>query len=225
MVGFALSIYRGFKYGLLFYSAVLLLTAASSIPVTAQSEFTVESMSGSVTVRYGVSEEWEPVRPGTVLRPEDSIRTGKNSTVILTRGDGMRYWIPSETLLDGSDFRHINLNELLLLLAMEDMLSVPDRLEGDRPVSRTTVLHGESRNRDVAQSNTGGVEEIINQRMNGVRYLFDQNYTASAILKIRETLRLYPHGRYRVSAMMLVAGIARTVRSSRRSSEILPHRV
>jgi hypothetical protein len=206
MVGFALSIYRGYKNAINLRRAILFtLIVGIAIPAASQDGLTVESVSGTVSVRYGVAEEWEVAQLGMVVRPEDTIRTGRNGTLVLKHHDGTIYRIPSETMLDGSDFRSIDRNELLLLLAAEDMLSVPERSEEDRPVPQTTVLHGELRSSDTETSDDINSSETVGMRMNGATYLADQNYTGSAILKIRETLRLYPYGKYRVPAMLFAA--------------------
>jgi hypothetical protein len=206
MVGFVLSIYRGFKNAIYLRRAILLtFIAGVAIPAASQDGLTVESATGTVSVRYGVAEDWEVAQRGMVIRPEDTIRTGRNGTLVLKRNDGTMYRIPSETMLDGSDFRSIDRNELLLLLAAEDMLSVPERSEEERPVPQTTVLHGELRGSDTEETDVSTILETVGMRMNGAAYLANQKYTGSAILKVRETLRLYPYGSYRVPAMLFAA--------------------
>lgn len=198
MAGFALSMYRECKYAFLIVAIIALPLWATEGPIT------LERFEGDVQVRQGVAEKWSEIVPGLKLRPEDTIRTGRNAFAVLRRDDGVRYRIPPETIIDGADLRNIDREELLLLLALEDMLSVPDRINEDRPVSRTTVLHGSPRARmseDVIEADPTAAQF----RINGAKFLISQNYHGTAVLKIRETLRLFPGGEYRTGAMMIAA--------------------
>jgi hypothetical protein len=197
MAGYALWMYRGCKSALL--CALLLL----ALPVwPADGDLMIESVYGSVQIRHGVEENWVRAAGGMVLRPEDSIRTGSESRVVLRHDDGTVYRIPEETIVDGTDFREMDRDELLLRLAMEDMLSVPDRIDDEWPIPRTTVLHGSPRGRTGNGSFEADVA-LAEYRINGARYLIGQNYSGSAILKIRQTLRIYPEGEFRIGAMLL----------------------
>jgi len=196
MAGFVLSMYRECKIGVLLI-ALLAMPAFSSFY-----QLTIDSVEGEVFVRHGVKEEWVEAEAGATLRPEDSIKTGENSYAILRMNDDAIYRIPPEVIVDGADFRSMNREELLMRLAAEDMLSVPERMDDDRPVPRTTVLHGSPRAR--VDEDTGEVDLTMARfRINGARFLIDQDYRGAAVLKIRETLRLYPGGDYRVNAMMI----------------------
>lgn len=184
--------------------AVLLTVLIASFALASITTLTVERVDGEVQVRHGVEERWETVTAGITLRPEDTIKTGLNAAALLRRDDGSIYRVPAETVIDVSDFRGMDRDELLLRLAMEDMLSVPDRIDDDRPVPRTTVLHGSPRSR-VDEDAPAADLTLAKFRVNGARFLIEQNYRGTAVLKIRETLRLYPDGEYRIGAMMLAA--------------------
>jgi len=187
------------------YKIAVLLVVLIAFPAwSSDGQLTIEHIEGEVHVRHGVAEEWTEVSVGSILRPEDSIKTGRNAMAVLRRDDGTVYRVPAEAIVDGSDFRGMDRDELLLRLAMEDMLSVPDRIDEDRPVPRTTVLHGSPRRR--VDEDTAEVDLMSARfRINGARFLIDQDYRGTAVLKIRETLRLYPEGEYRIGAMMLAA--------------------
>jgi|GEM_PF-566666 len=198
MAGFVLSMYRECKI------AVLLIALITLSAWSADGQLTIDNFEGEVLVRHGVEEEWAEAVAGATLRPEDTIKTGEDAMVVLRLDDGAVYRIPSQTIVDGADFRSMDRDELLLRLATEDMLSVPERMDDDRPVPRTTVLHGSPRTR--VDEDTIDVDITTARfRINGAKFLIDQNYSGSAVLKIRETLRLYPDGDYRIDAMMLAA--------------------
>jgi hypothetical protein len=197
MAGFVLSMFQEYKI------AIVLIVLLAYPALSSDGQLTVQRIEGDVYVRHGVAEKWSEATPGSTLRPEDTIRTGRNASAILRRVDGTVYRIPPVTMVDVSDFRSMSREELLLRLAMEDMLSVPERIDDDRPLPRTTVLHGRSRER---ADDTADLDlTMARYRVNGARYLIEQDYRGSAVLKIRETLRLYPEGEYRIGAMMLAA--------------------
>jgi hypothetical protein len=205
MAGCALSIFRDYRNVAVKGAMLLVVLCVAAIQgIASERIVTVERLQGDVKVRYGIEEEWRSAVAGDTLRPEDTIRTGKDAFAVLQLHDGTRYSLPAEAMVDGTDFRTMDRQELLLRLAMEDMLSVPDRIDDDRPAPRTTVLHGSARGRSDNPGDRSGTQEA-RFRMNGARFLIEQDYTGTAVLKIRETLRLYPEGEYRPDALLLAA--------------------
>ncbi len=211
MAGYALSIYREcnvrkLRSGTFLLLFLLCLGSASEAGPDADRDLIVVRVTGEAWVRAGVAEEWNQLLPEMRVRPTDSIRTGRRTSVMVRVPNGEQYTIPAETQVDGSDFREFDRTELLLRLAMEDMLSVPDRPGGDRPLPHTTVLHGERRDGEGTAAD-GGVTESdrIRLRMNGAHFLAEQKFVGSALLKTRETLRLYPVGGYRPGALLFTA--------------------
>jgi hypothetical protein len=205
MAGCALWIFRDYRNGAGKGAMVFIVLCITAIQgIASERIVTVERLQGDVQVRYGIEEEWRSAVAGDTLRPEDTIRTGKDAFAVLRLHDGTRYRLPAEAMVDGTDFRTMNRQELLLRLAMEDMLSVPDRIDDDRPAPRTTVLHGSVRGRSDTPGRPGDTQDA-RFRLNGARFLIEQEYTGTAVLKLRETLRLYPEGDYRPDALLLAA--------------------
>jgi hypothetical protein len=169
-----------------FIGSVLLVCLA--VPALAN-DFTVKSVKGSVEVRRDVLEEWKPVRAGDILRPEDTMRTGKKSSAVLTAEKG-QITIPEMTMVDMADFRQMTQEEFLLKLAMENILAVPPRQNNGITIPQTTVLHGSNVGKAASESELG-VESGIMQ-LQGAKLLFDNSFYATSILKTKETLRLYP---------------------------------
>jgi hypothetical protein len=153
------------------------------------STYVVKAVKGMVEVRHGVSEEWRALKGGELLKPEDTMRTGKKSSATITL-DGKTLTIPEQTMVDLSDFRQMTQEEFLLKLAMENILAVPPRENGPMAIPRTTILHGSEVEREKA-SGMPNTEEGIMQ-LQGAKLLYDHAYYATSILKTKETLRLFP---------------------------------
>ncbi|MCI0707065.1 MAG: hypothetical protein L0Y80_06260 [Ignavibacteriae bacterium] len=177
----------------------------------------VKEVRGAVEVRRGVSEEWNILQAGEYLRPEDTIRTGKNSAArILVEGRQIR--IPAQTIVDVSDFRNIGLEEFLLRLAMENILSLPQREESSVSIvpaaeaaepleepelpetpQAPVMEENEPSGTEQAEANEGAM------LLQGAKLLYDNAFYATSILQTKETFRLYPALQFDINARMRVA--------------------
>src|SRR3989339_1497505 len=94
-----------------------------AIPVLAN-DFTVKTVRGTVEVRRGVNEEWKKLKAGDILKPEDTMRTGKSAAATI-ESVNKTLSVPELTMIDISDVRNLTQEEFLLKLAMENILAVP----------------------------------------------------------------------------------------------------
>lgn len=179
----------------------LLVLMVMAVPLWA-STYVVKSVKGTVEVRRGVSEEWKAVKAGEQLKPEDTMRTGKQSSATI-QFDGKQVTIPALTMVDMSDFRQMNQEEFLLKLAMENILAVPPRENGTMATPRTTILHGTDAGKENAD--TQQRIEMGLMQLQGAKLLYDNSFYATSILKTKETFRLYPGLQERVDARLRVA--------------------
>lgn len=179
----------------------LLILMVIAVPLVA-STAVVKSVRGTVEVRRGVSEEWRAIKAGDLLKPEDTMRTGKLSSATI-QVDGKQLTIPAQTMVDLSDFRQMSQEEFLLKLAMENILAVPPRDHDKLSIPRTTILHGTGAGRE----NTGGQQRIEMgiMQLQGAKFLYDNAFYATSILKTKETFRLYPDLQERIDARLRVA--------------------
>ena len=178
----------------------IMLLALLTVPLVA-SDFAVKEIKGTVDVRRGISEEWKALQAGDVLKPEDTIRTGKNSFLRVVV-DGKQVRVPERTMVDISDFRELTQEEFLLKLAMENILAVPPRENGFMAIPRTTVIHGTEAKEPMNEKVT--IEPGIMQ-LQGAKLLYDNMFYATSILKTKETLRLYPDLLTNIDARLRVA--------------------
>jgi len=173
-----------------------------AVPLIAGS-IVVRGIQGTVEVRKGVTEQWVTVAVGDLLKPEDTIRTGERSSVVLAVGTN-KVTIPDYTMVDLHDFRQMSREDLLLRLATQDILAVPDRTDDKTVIPSATILHGNRKGaRSASQTSEGKTGEML---IHGARVLQDYGYYATSVLRIRSTMTLYPEVKNDLDAMIALGG-------------------
>src|ERR1041385_8228909 len=181
--------------------AVLICLMAT---VALRADIKVISVKGDVQVRRGMSEQWQSLAKGDILKPEDSMKSGKKSTAVMQIDEGKKIVLPELAIIDCSDLKKLSQEELLLMLAMERVRSVPSRNARDEfSIPRTTTVHGENMN--VVESGLAGNSEIGLLQLNGTRVLHDQGFYATCVLKAKEVFRLNPDLMKLVNFRLVVA--------------------
>lgn len=172
-----------------------------AIPVLAN-DFTVKTVRGTVEVRRGVNEEWKKLKAGDILKPEDTMRTGKSAAATI-ESVNKTLSVPELTMIDISDVRNLTQEEFLLKLAMENILAVPEREENETILPSTTVLRGSNKEKEFG----GDVRplEVGTMQLQGARVLFDNAFFGTSILKTKETFRTYPELKSNYDARILTA--------------------
>lgn len=172
-----------------------------AIPVFA-SDFTVKSVKGVVEVRRGVNEEWKNLKAGDSLKPEDTMRTGKGATALI-QSVSKKLSVPELTMIDISDVRNLTQEEFLLKLAMENILSVPQRNNEETIIPSATVLRGSNMEKDALEA--ARPFDVGTMQLQGAKVLFDNAFFGTSILKTKETFRIYPELRLNYEARILTA--------------------
>lgn len=180
--------------------AFLILVLALS--VLSANTLTVRLINGTAEVRHGVSEEWKSVAVGDVLRPEDTIRTGERSSLVLMVGTS-RVTISEMTMVDMVDFRQMSREDFMLRLAMEDILAVPGRSDDKITLPSATVLHGsQNRNSNSIQTKFSPASTML---LRGAKLLFDYGYVATSVLRLKSSMALYPEMKSSIDALTTLA--------------------
>jgi hypothetical protein len=180
-------ILKGSDMKKIFAVTVLLLAFAAF----AAADVKISVVKGDVQVRRGVSEEWQTVAVGDVLKPEDSIRLGRKSSASIVTDDSRKLTIPEDVIIDVSDLRNLTQEELLLKLAMEDVRSVPEHSrDNDFEVPRTSTIHGANKGSTASVSATAPHPDVDMLELNGVKVLYTNGYYATSVLKAKEIFRL-----------------------------------
>jgi hypothetical protein len=156
----------------------------------------VQRLQGEVAVRHGVTEEWTNVVVGDVLRPDDSMKTGKKGTAVLTApvgstGSVKRITLPPEVIVDLSDVRELTQEELMLKLTMERVRASSYQWKSDElHIPNAAVVHGTDRSGGAPLADNDPQSGVL--QWNGARVLFDNGFYSTCALKAMELFRLYP---------------------------------
>ncbi len=173
-------------------------------------EITVQRVQGDVQVRQGVSEIWHQVAAGDVLKPDDTMKTGpKGSAVILVpvapaQKSSRRLTLPPEVMVDLSDVRELNQEELMLKLAMEKVRSSSYQpTNNDLKFPNAAVVHGTNKANGSGLTENEAAVGIL--QLNGTRVLYENGFYSTCALKALEVFRLFPSLGERFGDRLLVA--------------------
>lgn len=149
--------------------------------------FHVDKVQGTVKAQIGTNENWSSVADNQNLNTNSIVETGKNSLVILSR-DNSKFTLKSSSALQLSNIKKMSVNDLILALAMEDMLNAPKKKE--EATSKNTAVYGAQINgiKDpIVETDNFGIKKL-----NGAVQLAESGYKESAVVDARETYRKYP---------------------------------
>jgi len=156
----------------------------------------VQNTNGDVSVRHGVTEEWVRVAAGDVLKPNDTMRTGKDGTAsLMLRNDSTsasrRLSLPPMVIVDMSDIRVLTQEELMLKLTMEKVRSAPQQKKQDGlEISNAAVVHGTGGNsKGKTAENDPQIGSFL---LNGTKVLLENGFSATGVLRMMQVFRLFP---------------------------------
>ena len=177
-------------------TVLTVIAACCAMSVTAGT-IVVHKVQGDVSVRHGVTEVWSKVATGDVLRPDDTMKTGKRGSAVLVAtavtenmtGQKM-ISLPAEVMVDISDIRELSQEELMLKLTMEKVRSSSYQWKmEDLHIPEAAAMHGAERApASLRESDTA----MGTFQLNGARVLFDNGFFATCALKGMEVFRHYP---------------------------------
>ena len=147
--------------------------------------FTVEKVSGEVKYQNGSSETWSALKIGTTLKDDAVISTGRNSSVLL-KGSKVNFKLNESSAVSVSSIKKMNIDELLLALAMEDMMNAPKEIKKS---SDNTAVYGTKEGESTLQIIT---DDFGIKRLNGAVQLAENSLEESAVVAAKETYRKYP---------------------------------
>jgi len=176
-------------------TAFVLLCSVSLVTISLAGEIVVQKIQGEVSVRQGVTEVWNRIAAGDVLRPDDTMKTGvKGSAVLLVRGESgeaKRITLPQEVIVDLSDIRDLTQEELMLKLTMEKVRSSSYQWKNNElQIPRAAVVHGGNVTSPEGPAQNDPAVGVF--RLNGTRVLFENGFYSTCALKSMEVFRLYP---------------------------------
>ncbi len=164
----------------------LLLLLISVVVLNAQS-FKVEKINGTVKQLAAGEENWIEVRSGENINPTSMLMTEKNSSVRISNGNSL-FMLKESSAVLVSDIKKMTTEELLLALAMEDMLNAPRKK--DKSKSHDTAVYGTNENGK--KNNAFDNYDYGIKRLNGAKQLSENGFNESAVIAAKETYRKYP---------------------------------
>ncbi|QQS36099.1 MAG: hypothetical protein IPM56_17970 [Ignavibacteriales bacterium] len=164
----------------------LLLILLSIITLNAQS-FKVEKVSGTVKKLPAGEEKWIEVSSGETINSTSMLMTEKNSSVRISNSNSF-FMLKESSAVLVSDIKKMTTEELLLALAMEDMLNAPRKKEKSK--SHDTAVYGTNENGK--KNNTLENHDYGIKRLNGAKQLSENGFNESAVIAAKETYRKYP---------------------------------
>ena len=162
---------------------IILLVLAASL--TAQ-EYKAVNIKGNVKYQSGTSEEWFEVKEGTSISSDVFVSTGAKSSVKLIGTDNS-ILLNELSALPVSSIKNMSTDDLLLALAMEDMINAPKR--NSNGSSNNTATYGNKEDNKVVKPTT---DDFGIMRLNGAVQLANSGLKESAVIFAKETYRKYP---------------------------------
>ena len=180
----------------------ILVVLIISAGITFAQKCYVESVTGTAKAQIGSSEKWMEVGEGAELPPYSTISTSKNSSVVLVKGN-TKFTLKESAAVTVNHIKKMSTDDLLLALAMEDMMTAPRKK--DKNKSKSTQVYGDQNKND----KTPGVsnDEFGLMRLNGAKQLGDNGFKESAIVAAKETYRKYPETKKIISQRIYFANL------------------
>jgi len=178
--------------------SIVLVFAAS---MSAQ-QIQVNKVAGDVKYLSGTSEVWAKVKKGEALRTDGYISTGKNSSVHLNHS-GELITIGELSAVSISSIKKMTTDELLLALAMEDMINAPK--SNGKENSGNTAVYGEDESKN--KITKLGANDFGIKRLNGAMQLAENGLSESSVVFAKETYRKYPETKKVASYRIFFADI------------------
>ncbi len=162
----------------------------------AAGDIVIQKMQGEVSVRHGVTETWTKVAPGDVLRPDDTMKTGKKGSALIVvspaaAGAVKTVLLPGDVIVDMSDIRDLSQEELMLKLTMEKVRASSYQWKSDDlRIPSAAVVHGADKSTGANLSESDPATGVL--ELNGAHVLFENGFFATCALIGMEVFRLYP---------------------------------
>ena len=162
----------------------------------------VKNIKGDVKYQSSTSEVWTDVRNGETLQADGFISTGKNSSVQV-KNSGNTVTIGELSAVSISSIKKMTTDELLLALAMEDMINAPK--SNGKENSGNTAVYGEDESKN--KITELGANDFGIKRLNGAMQLAENGLIESSVIFAKETYRKYPETKQIASYRIFFADI------------------
>jgi len=148
--------------------------------------FTVESINGTASYQKGGAENWTRLEKGMTLENDATIVTDDNSSVEL-KGENTKFKFGESAAVTTSSIKKMNIDDLLLALAMEDMMNAPKKINKS---SDNTAVYGSKQGEE--NSPQLKADDFGIKKLNGAMQIAENGMEESAVVTAKETYRKYP---------------------------------
>jgi len=163
--------------------------------------FTVENVTGKASYQKSGEENWNQLKKGTVVENGATIVTDEKSTIKL-KGENILFNLGESSAVSISDIKKMDIDDLLLALAMEDIMNAPKKINKS---SDNTAVYGT----DEGKGNSPQLEpdDFGIKRLNGAMQIAGNGMEESAVVAAKETYRKYPNTKRLTSYRIYFADI------------------
>lgn len=150
-------------------------------------DYTVTKVNGDVNYLSGGNENWVELKKGETIERDAVISTGNNSSITL-KSNNLHFTLNESSAISVNSIKEMSTDELLLALAMEDMINAPKN-NGNGKSGNTAVYGTDESNHDDLNLFS---DEFGIKRLNGAIQLAESDMKESALVVAKETFRKYP---------------------------------
>lgn len=149
-------------------------------------KYEVTKVNGKVKALISGSDNWVDLKSGMQLSANSIIEVDNNSSVKIT-GEDISVTLTGSSALTLSSLKKMSTEELLLALAMENILSAPRKNNNNN--SQSTAVYGKNdfEKNPVVLNNEFGLK-----RLNGAKQLAENGLKESSVVAAKEVYRKYP---------------------------------
>ena len=180
---------------------IIILFFMMTVLILAQN-YKVVQVKGDVKFQTGTAEEWNQLKEGIELSANNFISTGEKSSVQL-KGIENSFTLGEMSAVSLGSIKSMSTDELLLALAMEDMINVP-KPNGKNNSSSTAAYGEEEKGEKQDETRTNNFSIM---RLNGAMQLAKSGMKESSIVFAKETYRKYPETKRNTSYRIFFADI------------------
>jgi hypothetical protein len=169
--------------------------------LTSAQTYKVEKLTGTVKI-LNSDDKLIQAKEGVTLPVNSILMVDENSSAKIS-GGGLDFILKGSSALPVSSIKQMTFDELLLALAMEDMISAPRKKENIN--GKSTAVYGNKEN---------GVNDKIvlegdfgTKRLNGAVQLAENGFKESSVITSKEIYRKYPETKRKVNYRIYFANI------------------
>ncbi len=165
-------------------------------------KYEVENIIGNVKFLSSSSNTWQSLKPKMSLNENTVVATDKSSSVKI-RYDVISFTLNESSAITLSSIKKISLDELILALAMENIMDTPKNKGIDK--SDNTAVYGNKITKDTQITLTSN--EFGLKRLNGAKQLAENGMKESAVITSKEVYRKYPDTKKDINSRIYFADL------------------